>query len=81
MARACCGAAGLCAGAAMPVRSPDAAVRSIYEQSGGTYHEDERECLIPDSAMLEEEMVHIGLWGNGTFESGEIRPAMDYFQH
>lgn len=38
-------------------------MNSIYEQLGGTYHEDEHGCLIPDLVIPEEEMVPIGLWG------------------
>ncbi|MCD8188819.1 MAG: TnpV protein [Clostridiales bacterium] len=34
-------------------------MKSICEQFGGTYHEDEHGYLLPDLAILEEEMVPI----------------------
>ncbi|MCD7738882.1 MAG: TnpV protein [Lachnospiraceae bacterium] len=38
-------------------------MKSMYEEMGGTYHEDEHGCLIPDLKIPEEEMVPVGLWG------------------
>ncbi|MCD8045993.1 MAG: TnpV protein, partial [Clostridiales bacterium] len=38
-------------------------MQSIYEQCGGTYHENKNGHLIPDLSNAETEQLSIGVWG------------------
>lgn len=42
-------------------------MKSLFEQMGGTYRE-ENTYLIPNLTLSDEEQVEIGIWGTETFE-------------
>ena len=41
-------------------------MKSLFEQMGGTYRE-ENGYLIPNLTLPEEEQIEIGVWGSKTF--------------